>query len=213
MKRFVALLIVVIILVQPIVYADVRVEDSGIGNYADFNEHDILDFEETEVDFPERMASSLIMALPNFLIKALGLQDLIPLVYMKNPPPSQNSPGNAGGYYWGPIDTKPKKQVAMAVDLVKGVWLADEYAMLKEVQEKIKSEFASLIFIAIAVTGFIMVFRSSSSESVNHLKSLGAGMVILIIMIKFLPNLLDIAYSFNKWCVNFAWSLLSPNER
>ena len=145
MKKLMAMLLVLSMILQSYVCVHAGSESEeyagGIGNYADFKEVEILDYEETQVDFPERMAASIIMALPNFLVNALGLQDLIPLIYMKAPPISTagDSQQVTGSYHGGGVAgyvTKPKKQVNMPESLINGIWTANEYEMLKAVQNK-----------------------------------------------------------------------------
>lgn len=223
MKKLIVIILILAILLQSFmcVYAGAASEEyagGGIGSYTDFKETEILDFEETQVDFPERMAASLFMALPNFLVNALGLQDLIPLVYMKAPPQSaaEQSQQESGSYYGGGVSgytEKPKKITHLPENLINGIWTVNENDMLKTVQNKMKSELASVIFIAIAVTGFIMIWKGTSSESIDYFKSLGTGIVILIVMLKFTPYIFTFVFKINKLLIDMAWDLLNPNEQ
>ncbi len=180
-------------------------------NDVEIFDQDDLDTLEENVDFPEAMAARTLMAIPNAIIQLLKLEDLVPLVYGKTPPKyyrlehtndnaAQNEPVEDPD--WIPPENK-----------IYGIWTPKEAALILSATQTVKNLLPVALVAALGVIGFMMLWGSNSSQNAEMVKSLGQGLLVMIVLIKFTKVIWGLLFGINNFFVDLAWKMLSDNER
>lgn len=246
LKRYICLFFAITILISSTVYAT-PLEDIAIGNDSKIvkmgdvwvpvgpvedsgDSVQVFDDEtmeslEANTDFPEQMAASMLMSIPNFIVRLLYLEDLIPLVYGKVPPKyykleddaihagNSNYRGSRGSIPVPAEEVENAPKWLPPEEKAFGVFLPAEAALIYKFQQAIIKFLPIAIITAVAVVGFLTIWGSTSSQNMDNIKSMAQGFLVMVVLLKFSIEIWNILFTINKWLVNLAWSFLSSKEQ
>jgi len=136
---------------------------------------------ENSADWPERLAGSLVMAIPNWLIKVIGLYDPIELIYMTDldePPPGRENLPQPQYEYWHIFSSNEME----ALDVF--------FAGL--------SRFVPLSLVVVLVAmGLFVLYASANPESKIGFRECLLGFLSGLLLLKFGPYLLGFVFDVN----------------
>ncbi len=134
-------------------------------------------------DYPERMAADLIMALPNWLIKVVGLYDPLELVFGVELKDSfkieDDSSARKSGLVW---ETFSKKEFRVVGDFYAGAMQAMPVFMAA----------------GVAVAGLLVLFNAASSRALLTAREYILGILICALLVKLGPYLLGFFFDVNR---------------
>lgn len=139
-------------------------------------------YEET-TDYPERMAADLIMALPNWLIKVIGLHDPLELVFgvkMKDSYRIEDDPA-------------PKN-----TDLVWDMYNMEEFKVTSDFYINTKQAMPVFMAAGIVIAGMLLLFNSTSPRAAFTARGYIWGILLCAILLKLGPYLLGFFFDANR---------------
>ena len=132
-------------------------------------------------DYPERMAADLIMAVPNWLIKVIGLYDPLELVFDVDLKDSYRPRADSGNE-----------------DLIWGTFSGKEFEVISDFYLKAKEAVPVFMAVAVVMAGMLALFSSTSAGSTDRVRGYVTGVLLCALLLKLGPYLLDFLFDVNR---------------
>lgn len=159
-------------------------EDEAGSGYIDQRKKELED----DVSWFQKMMADVILAIPNWLIKVLGLYDPIELVYMVDLPGNEYKPAGASS----PADLP-----------YLHVFTENEMESLAYVYDTITEYVPITLVVAIVLMGLGMLYSSANPQARIGVREYVLGLIAAVLLLKFGPQLLVFVFEVNyvivKW--------------
>jgi hypothetical protein len=149
---------------------------------------------ETTADYPEKMAADLIMAVPHWLIKVIGLHDPLELVFgvelADSFKPGEGAPVKRPGLIWNIFDIS-------------------EFGIISDFYTGIRQAIPVFMTAGIAVAGVLTLFGSASPQSTDKARGYISGILLCALLLKTGPYLLNFFFDANRAVVALCHSVVA----
>lgn len=149
-------------------------------------------YEET-TDYPERMAADLIMALPNWLIRVIGLHDPLELVFGVKLKDS----------YRIEDDPAPKN-----TDLVWNMYNREEFKVTSDFYTNTRQAMPVFMAAGIVIAGMLLLFNSTSPRAAFNARGYIWGILLCAVLLKLGPYLLGFFFDVNRAIIALCHSVV-----
>lgn len=150
-------------------------------------------------DYPERMAANLVMAIPNWLVRVIGLYDPLELVFEVDMKDSfkineESTPVEKTGLIWGTFNSEEFRVVA------------DFYSNASQ---------AMPVFMAVGIVmaGVLMLFNSTSPGAAITAREYILGILVCALLVKTGPYLLGFLFDVNRAIVALCHGVIADEMR
>ncbi|MEW6771827.1 MAG: hypothetical protein AB1330_10640 [Bacillota bacterium] len=137
---------------------------------------------EEQADWPERLAGSIVMAIPNWIMKAIGLHDPAELIFqvrLQEPPPGEEPPPS-------PADAK-----------VLHVFTEKEFGAVAAFHDALKEYVPIWLVVALVVVALGMFWSAANPNSRLTFRDYLIGFLLGALLLKFGAQLLSFVFDAN----------------
>jgi|GEM_PF-3258515 len=147
---------------------------------------------EKTTDYPERLAADLVMALPNWLIRVIGLHDPLELVFGVDLQDSFKFSGEPAADQSG---------------LVWNIYSSQEFRVIGDFYHGAGQVLPVFLAVGVALAGLLVLLNSTSPHSVITARGYILGILLCALLIKLGPYLLGFFFEVNRALVALCHSV------
>lgn len=145
-------------------------------------------------DYPERMAANLVMAIPNWLVRVIGLHDPLELVFEVDLKDSYKIEDNS-----------PVKKT----DLVWGTFTSGEFKVVADFYTNAGQAMPVFMAVGIVLAGVMLLFNSASPRAAITARGYISGILICALLVKTGPYLLGFLFDANRAIVALCHGIIA----
>lgn len=160
---------------------------------------------EESADWPERLAASIILAIPNFMIDVIGMQDPLELIYQVRVDDSPVKPEVVV------VDDSGNVNNIAQPDLYLHTFTESEFNALAEFYDRLNEFIPVPLVVAVVLMGVGILFTSVNPNSRITLKEYLIGLLIGIGALKIGIYIISILFDINYAVVKFFERMVEDN--
>lgn len=150
----------------------------------------------------ERTVSDIILAIPNYILRALGLQDVTILVFGKNPNPTED------GFLQG--DCAGKNDCREGLYL--GVFTEGMMSAIAAIYDGFERFLPYPLVIGLLIIGFLTLYYGMTAEGRSKYKDYASAFLVALIAIRFGHYLWIFATNVINYFIDLIWAIMIKHD-
>lgn len=150
----------------------------------------------------ERTVSDIILAIPNYILRALGLQDVTILVFGKNPNPTED--GFLQGDCVGKNDCRE--------GLYLGVFSEGMMSAIAAIYDGFERFLPYPLVIGLLIIGFLTLYYGMTAEGRSKYKDYASAFLVALIAIRFGHYLWIFATNVINYFIDLIWAIMIKHD-